>query len=685
MSLISHYRLNGDANDSISGNDGLANAVSYVSGKAPLCGNFLPASGSYVEIPNGGQLFTSPKWSVSFWTNRRGGVNFSCEVAIDGGWYLRFRPDTLRIEARVWTDISGDSGNVNCGSFTFNRWYHVAMTFDGITVKVYVDGILVKQFEHPGVTSQNTNPMLLGGCTSPGQYLMDGRLENVRIYDHVLSSYDVYWQSKGLVADYDMSRDDMLDKEGNSTVTVMQAMCQYDADLNRNVITFDGRTDPVVVTSPLGQRGNDQVWTVEFYIKSFDNSRYQIMFRGFNSGLNLSHVGNRRLLLYLNSGVNDYYTYGPILPNDTWSHLIYTFNNATGYREIFLNGRKVSSGGPNKTSTPSGIGAEFKIGYAVLGRCAMIRVYNTEFTEQDAKDRFRTLLALDDQGVVHTGFRRYVKKTPTPSKLLDYREWSPPSGIGDVGSFSTVATQSNRDERLYVPGPDNVSRLVWQTKRMTNSSDNGQGGFESKYIEVDCTDSYRFSVWIRHMAGTGTKYLGLRGRGGKSGVWSISAQSVNTNPYFKYEGFNGANGPWELWVGVLHHRDYLGGMDPVSGVYQRGAGKVRDTISDFRMLANTREINLRAYLYYSQVGATQQFLYPRIDKLDGTEPTISQLLNMQDTDIVDVQPPAGDLSVKKDSIHVYESSQTIDWSLHPDKMLVRKDDGFVFKYPIEQT
>ncbi len=80
---------------------------------------------------------------------------------------------------------------------TYDQWHHVAATFDGSNIKLWMDGELKGTYNRPGTISKNSNPIKIGGrststttCTSP----FSGNIDEVRLSNTVRysgSSYQV--------------------------------------------------------------------------------------------------------------------------------------------------------------------------------------------------------------------------------------------------------------------------------------------------------------------------------------------------------------------------------------------------------------------------------------------------------------------------------------------------------------
>ena len=85
---------------------------------------------------------------------------------------------------------------------------------------------------------------------------------------------------------------------------------------------------------------------------------------------------------------------------------------------------------------------------------------------------------------------------------------------------------------------------------------------------------------------------------------------------------------WVLIVGHVHPSSSTNtSRHADSGIYSLCAGRINDVDEDFRWLPETVQSLHRAFLYDDDdENAVQQFVYPRVDILDGTEPSLDELL-----------------------------------------------------------
>lgn len=91
------------------------------------------------------------------------------------------------------------------GTYKFNDWHHIALTFDGTTYKLYYDGEMVLS-EVGAAVDLNTNPLdiLIGaGYNAEGTdifagHAFNGKLDDVRIYDQALSAAQIKKSTEGI-------------------------------------------------------------------------------------------------------------------------------------------------------------------------------------------------------------------------------------------------------------------------------------------------------------------------------------------------------------------------------------------------------------------------------------------------------------------------------------------------------
>ena len=164
---------------------------------------------------------------------------------------------------------------------TVNTWYHIGYTYDGSIAKIYLNGQLIKTV---AVTaSQNMTNLTIGGrsSNSAGTTFVGNNqnlyLNDVRIYDHVLSVKEVEELSKGLVLHY------KLDDPQVHSVNLLPAQYSYP------ILTDSGYKD----TNSHDQGGPLRnipappgIYTYKVFINNPSNSIVQAVLRPLRSNGN---------------------------------------------------------------------------------------------------------------------------------------------------------------------------------------------------------------------------------------------------------------------------------------------------------------------------------------------------------------------------------------------------------------
>jgi hypothetical protein len=216
----------------------------------------------------------------------------------------------------------------------------------------------------------------------------------------------------------------------------------------------------------------------------------------------------------------------------------------------------------------------------------------------------------------------------TDYNMLDYSTWT--EGTGSVTGFTVNGTASE-NYRILGDDPWGTETIVWEAR--TDVESNADGGWYGSRYSIDPTKTYRFSVWVnRTVQGNGSFYLGLYGynaAGSNIGVLNRVTGANSINPYFISTSAPTTVGVWTLYVAhVWPAGSGIGSNHSDSGKYTVSGGRVGNISYDFVWNTLNAQTLHRSYLYYStDINTRQRWLYPRIDLIDGTEPTIAELLS----------------------------------------------------------
>ena len=230
----------------------------------------------------------------------------------------------------------------------------------------------------------------------------------------------------------------------------------------------------------------------------------------------------------------------------------------------------------------------------------------------------------------------------TDNNLLDPSTWY-------VGATSVTGFSFNgaADENALISDTDPFGNtaVIWKAYNPGGGAD---GGWRTSVVSVDHTKTYRFSVWVnRKVTGTdGRFYFGLEGLDSSQsddGVLRRDNGNSDTNPYFYFsnEPPTSSEMPEDEWLLVVGHvwpsGSGTGSFKSDTGIYNTDGTKRSITtpsnystgVRDHVWKTTTVYTQHRSYLFYSENDSSviQHWAYPRIDLVDGTEPSIDDLIN----------------------------------------------------------
>ncbi|MCB4807876.1 T9SS type A sorting domain-containing protein [Tamlana sp. 62-3] len=192
QTLIAHYNFDNSLNDEtstynlsassgftptfVTGQDGTANGA--VTGFASQ--DFLSTASNF-EI-DGSEPRTMAAWINA---NSLPGSGQAIVGLGEQSQYKRWTYGTLGVRSRI--EINGKGFNVPSPDFVTGVWYHVAVTFDGTTAKLYVNGELKQTNTTWAVVNTTSAPLKVGNdynAVSPALSTrgFQGAIDDLRIY-----------------------------------------------------------------------------------------------------------------------------------------------------------------------------------------------------------------------------------------------------------------------------------------------------------------------------------------------------------------------------------------------------------------------------------------------------------------------------------------------------------------------
>ena len=196
--LVAWYQFDGNTTDS-SSNANYATpsgTITYGAGKFGQAATF--GGTQSVSVANNTTLQNSAV-TISFWMNASTPVSYAEIVSLDGGTTGSPGFDIEEGAAGAGTvymrvDTSAGANYNGCGTASAvvgKGWTHMLYTISGGTVTGYMNGVQICTLAYTVGTgiSNSTVPLKIG--TGPGSFVYNGALDDVRLYNRVLSADEI--------------------------------------------------------------------------------------------------------------------------------------------------------------------------------------------------------------------------------------------------------------------------------------------------------------------------------------------------------------------------------------------------------------------------------------------------------------------------------------------------------------
>jgi hypothetical protein len=291
-------------------------------------------------------------------------VNVSKHLVTSSGFTAMawFKLDSNQIVQRVlWQDqligITGkDVGDMDVAYFyeswhslgtgvipLVGLWYHVAETYDGTTLKVYVDGVLRDTVTTPIWDNPAANFLIGGqGLTGVGASLLNGTIDEVKVYARALSGSEVWAVYRGLVGYWKFDEGSGTiahDSSGNSNDGTLMNGPNWVYGKFGKALSFDGVDDYVNVND--ANSLDLTTVTIAAWVKTSSLEAMDIVSKGFDwtetpVNYGLVSANNRAYVIWTN-GVCGTDALG-LITDGAWHHVVGVLVNSTNTALIYVDG-----------------------------------------------------------------------------------------------------------------------------------------------------------------------------------------------------------------------------------------------------------------------------------------------------------------------------------------------------------
>ena len=177
------------------GNNCTVSGTNIVDGKFGKTRSFLSTS-DHIDVNRTGlklQVFTTEAWVFlnSFISGAQHTIISNSYAGVDQGYYFSFRPDLQKLNFMIGSSVTNATNILSNTTFSANKWYHIAVSYDGSQSKIFINGILdtTVQWNKLSYESTNSYPLRIGlhNAANVGNTYFNGFIDEVRISNIVRS------------------------------------------------------------------------------------------------------------------------------------------------------------------------------------------------------------------------------------------------------------------------------------------------------------------------------------------------------------------------------------------------------------------------------------------------------------------------------------------------------------------
>jgi hypothetical protein len=204
--LVGWWPFNGNANDeSGNGNNGVNNGATITTDRNGNANSAYSFSNSYINIPNSSSLQFNNQMSVSVWVNPTSLPNPVSYILSKGSDGVTPYSWTFNINNNgnggfsTWNGGNGNPLGINCGvgnttPININNWVNITATLDGVTSKIYINGVLNGTTPCNYTTFANIYDLKFGRMGHPTgnwPYYWVGKIDDIGIWNRPLTQQEI--------------------------------------------------------------------------------------------------------------------------------------------------------------------------------------------------------------------------------------------------------------------------------------------------------------------------------------------------------------------------------------------------------------------------------------------------------------------------------------------------------------
>jgi len=360
--------------------------------------NYFDGS-SFLDTSTTTQIIPTGSFTVECWVYVTSTSNQAFVAQGTTGNAGRF---SICIEGGLWFAQIG-SASINIGTPVANTWNYLAVTFNGSTLTLYVNGTSIGTASTT-TSAQNTSLTIgtLGTNWQTTGYYVTGYISNVRVSNVVrtITTPTAPYTSDANTRLLACNSNRFIDSSGNYVFYIQSVALSvqrfspfaptaaYSSSTTGGSGRFDGTSGWLRIQSSGGTAIGTSDFTLEFWFYPLNGSVTQIEYRPPSSNgayITLGIIAGSTIELTVNNAARISAGFGP--PTNAWSHI--AISRVSGSTRLFVNGVQAGSTWADSTNYAAAngnlwwnafIGVRPCQGYISGYRLATTGLYSSTFT-----------------------------------------------------------------------------------------------------------------------------------------------------------------------------------------------------------------------------------------------------------------------------------------------------------------
>ncbi len=435
---------------------------------------FDASEGDYLTVPDSNDLDFTEEFTLEAWVRPQGYNRWAPIVAKETSpgenpyvstYFLDDGDSTPGVAygGTIYSEGELDSGE----PLAENAWSHVALAYDGVKLRLYVDGQLIG--EEAAAPPIATEGKLIIGGDSQTEAFFDGRIDELRIYNRSLNVGEVATDmaapiqtpKQGPVAAYSFDKgsgETVEDVTGNGHTATIEG-AEWTRGRYGSGLQFKNEGDCATVTATEGLQPTEE-FTFESWL------RYEGEGEGAEPFLTMEDTepaeGHEHFSWMLLAGGEEspkawlrdgeelgfqgIYGVTPI-PKDSWTHIALTDDGV--HLRLYVDGERVRTAqAPDLTTASGPLRLGCGLGYHFEGRIDETRLYDRALDEAEivaSQDRTQVSPAIHLSGTLTEGLSEGTSEYPLVVTATDYNSGYAGPGIRRIAvdvDGATVAENS---------------------------------------------------------------------------------------------------------------------------------------------------------------------------------------------------------------------------------------------------